>query len=75
MKYFTAEEARAILDNNSVLLCMVWDSNPGKEAARVLSDEVQRRPTESWSAAVRGFLLGRATGIREERQRRKGAAV
>lgn len=75
MKYFTAEEARAVILNGDMSLCLAGDTNPAKEAMQELFDVSQRHPRSPWSAAVCGFLLGRATGIREERQRRKGAAV
>ena len=76
MKYFNAEEAQAIMSHNDITLCANWDTNPALDQARALHEHIEAdgccRNDPSW-AAVCGFLLGRATGIREERQRRKGA--
>lgn len=71
MKYFTAEEARAIMNHGRALLCSVWADNPNLEAAQALAAYVRR--LDPRSAAAYGFHLGRATGIREERQRRREA--
>ena len=73
MKYFTAEEARGIINHGDISLCTGGDLNPAKEAAQVLFDTAERRHDSPWTAAVCGFVLGRATGIREDRQRRKEA--
>lgn len=78
MKYFTTEEAKAVIAHGDVSLCAYWDKNPALEAAKVLHDTVcsdrYARESPFW-AAVAGFILGRATGIREERQRRQGDHV
>lgn len=75
MKYFTAQEAKAIMNNGGVLLCTNWDENPALDQAIALRERVNSdmecRRSPIWAAAY-GFILGRATGIREERQRRKG---
>ena len=74
MSPFTAEEARAILKHTPLHLCARCASNPNREAVGVLLDEIEAdvtfRHDPAW-AAVYGVALGRAIGIREERQRRK----
>lgn len=75
MKYFTVEEARAIMDHSDTTLCTNWDTNPALAEAQALSEKIKTDrycQNEPFWAAVCGFVLGRATGIREERQRRKG---
>lgn len=74
MKYFTAEEARAIMDYGCTLLCRCFENNPNLEAAQALAAYVRENCRyDPCLAAVYGFCLGRAVGIREERQRRKAA--
>lgn len=70
MKYPTAEETRAILDHNDAYICMGFDDNPNVEAARELSAYIREKKYCLEMAAICGFLLGRAVGKREERQRR-----
>lgn len=75
MNYYTAEEARRIMDNTSVHLCTGYSNNPNREAfAECL--RIALEPTQDpihWAAVI-GFHLGRATGIRQERARRRGEA-
>ena len=78
MKYFTAKEARAIMDHSDITLCINWDINPALAEAQALHEKIKTDRCcrdEPFLAAVCGFVLGRATGIREERQRRKGSKV
>lgn len=73
MTYFTAEEAARIIRNSPSQ--PVSRGGPNREAISAALDEAG-----AWGngAAVRGvaygFLIGRATGIREERARRRKAA-
>lgn len=73
MKYPTAEEARAIIENGDVLLCCNVSDNPNLEATQVLIDRVRRDRYDPFFVAITGFILGRAIGKREERARRSGA--
>lgn len=75
MKYFSAEEAWAIIRESNPWICAIDDDNPNIEAARVLADFAKNRSREPFYCAVAGFVLGRATGIREERARRKKALL
>lgn len=75
MKYFSAEEAWAIIRESSPRLCIADDDNPNIEAARVLADFVSTNSRWPFFCAIVGFTLGRATGIREERARGKGALL
>ena len=71
MKYFTAEEARAVLAHNPANLCFMSDSNPNLEAMRVLYETVTKdayRDDPYWIACY-GFILGLATGKRAARHR------
>lgn len=72
MNYFTTEEARSIINHSPATLFTRFDNNPNRDAAaecmRMCTSE--HRPT-LFNAALYGFLLGRATGIREERERRR----
>ena len=70
MNYPTAEETRAILEHNGIYLCTGFDDNPNVEAAKVLDAYIRERQYSPTMAAVCGFLIGRAIGKREERQRR-----
>lgn len=72
MKYPTAEETMAILEHNGIYLCTGFSDNPNVEAARVLIAYIRERQYSPGMAAVCGFLIGRAIGKREERQRRRG---
>lgn len=77
MKYFTAKEANAIIAKSSMALCGLYDGNPNLAAMKELANSAARiefRGGFYWAACM-GFVLGRATGIREERARRKEAAV
>ena len=60
MKYPTAEEARAIIENGNVLLCLNSIDNPNLEAAQVLIGKVKQGRYDPFFAAVTGFILGRA---------------
>lgn len=71
MKYFTVEEARRVMSCTTADLLIVRDENPNREAAAALLGRVSAGGNESIIAALYGFALGRATGIREERARRK----
>ena len=75
MKYFSTEEAWAIIRESSPWICAIDDDNPNIEAARALLDFTKNRSRCPFFCAVVGFVLGRATGIREERARRKGALL
>ena len=75
MKYFSAEEAWAIIRESNPWICAIDDDNPNIEAARALLDFTKNRSRCPFFCAVVGFVLGRATGIREERARRKGALL
>lgn len=75
MKYFSAEEAWAIVRGSDLWICAIDDDNPNIEAARVLADFAKNRSREPFYCAAVGFVLGRATGIREERARRGGALL
>ena len=75
MKYFSTEEARTIIRESSPRLCIADDDNPNNEAARVLADFASTNSRCPLFCAIVGFNLGRATGIREERARRKGALL
>lgn len=77
MKYFTAKEANAIIEKSSLALCFLCDDNPNLAAMKELANSAalsEFRGDSYWMACM-GFVLGRATGIREERARRKEAAV
>lgn len=71
MTPFTAKEARAILAHAPFYLCTSSASNPSREAVSVLMNTVREFKRDPAWAAVYGYALGRAVGIREERQRRK----
>ena len=75
MKYFSTEEAWAIIRESSPWICAIDDDNPNIEAARALLDFTKNRSRCPFFCAVVGFVLGRATGIREERARRRGALL
>ena len=75
MKYFSTEEAWTIMRKSSPWICAIDDDNPNIEAARALPDFTKNRSREPFYCAAVGFALGRATGIREERARRKGALL
>ena len=71
MKYFNTEEAQSIIRKSSLWLCAIDDDNPNIEAARALADFTSTQSRAPFFCAAVGFALGRATGIREERARRK----
>ena len=71
MKYFSAEEARRIMDGAPVGLIMSCDENPNREAVEALLDRARTGKAGPLSMALYGFALGHAAGIREERARRK----
>ena len=75
MKYFSAEEAWAIIRESSPWICAIDDDNPNIEAARALAEFTSTNSRCPFFRAVAGFVLGRATGIREERARRKKALL
>jgi len=74
MKYFTKEEALAVLENNDVVeLCSMFEGSPNREAMQALRDTVWNDPYRDepyWMACI-GFILGFAAGKRHERQRPK----
>lgn len=75
MHYLSAEEATRILRHGTVDLCMWCSENPNIEMVHVLDAHIKASPFKHdpyWMACA-GFALGRATGIREEIARRKGA--
>lgn len=75
MKYFSTEEAWAIIRESNPWICAIDDDNPNIEAARALLDFTRANNRAPFFCAAMGFTLGRATGIREERARRKGALL
>lgn len=75
MKYFSTEEAWTIMRKSSLWICAIDDDNPNIEAARALAEFTSTNSRCPFFCAVVGFVLGRATGIREERARRKGALL
>lgn len=74
MQYYTAQEAKRIIDNATIDLCTRDECNPNKEAFSVALDMAQRGHECMWSVMV-GFQLGVALGKRMERARRAGKAV
>lgn len=72
MEYFSAQQARLIIYKSPLDLCVNSATNPNREAFSALLDLARERADCPLMAAVSGFLLGRAIGIREERSRRKG---
>ena len=75
MQYFTAEEARAILNCTSMWLCFNDEGNPNCAAFSEAVRASELAPNSRWFAAAMGFLLGVATGKREERARRRAAST
>lgn len=71
MKYFSAEEARRIMGKAPAGLIIPCDENPNREAVEALLDRARTGKAGPLSMAMYGFALGHATGIREERARRK----
>lgn len=72
MKYFTEEEATKIMQNAPLGQCGFYPSNPNFPAMQALDRMVQEK--SRWGAiypALIAFQLGRATGVREERARRR----
>lgn len=69
MKYFTKEEATRIIRNSGLSLCCTFDDNPNLQAAQALHEAVLELGNQPIYVASLGFVLGRATGIREERAR------
>ena len=70
MMYLTEEQAKKILDNETVDLILLSDSNPNFPACRAMKDVIVRGNGNYYSAAI-GFLLGLAAGKHMERERRK----
>lgn len=70
MQYFTAAEADAILGCTSLRLCVGDESNPNRDAF-LKAVWWARHMGGIYTAVAMGFLLGQATGKREERARRK----
>ena len=73
MKYFTREEALSIIRYTPLNLCVPWEENPNLEAMKALDEYIQRSkfPNDRFIITCTAFLLGHATGVREERARRK----
>ncbi len=72
MKYFTAEEVRTIIGKSALIrLCYNNPDNPNAEAMQALFEAVLNLDNQPMFAAVRGFVLGYASGVRKERARRK----
>lgn len=72
MKYFTAGEAVRIVGKTPVHLVALYDDNPNREAMRAVAEKAASLRTPSvYMGMVYGFQLGRATGIREERAKRR----
>ncbi|MPM43061.1 hypothetical protein SDC9_89734 [bioreactor metagenome] len=69
MIYFTAGEVQALLSGASLELCTRYDDNPNREAFEACI----RFAGEVWNSkvgyAASGFLLGYATGLREQHNR------
>lgn len=74
MQYFTAQEAKRIIDNSAIGLCTRDECNPNREAFSAALDIAQRGHGTVWSVMT-GFHLGVALGKRMERARRAGKAV
>lgn len=70
MKYFTAEEARNIIRKTPLTLACGFEDNPNIEAMITLLDIIHEINASAMYAASLGFILGMATGKREERTRR-----
>jgi len=75
MNYFTKEETERIISNATLGLCFNSSDNPNVEAMEALYQAVREHAGEPVFASALGFVLGRATGIREERARRKEVAI
>ena len=76
MQYFTKDEAKRIINCQPIGLCFYNSSNPNVEAMVALAESIDSKPDASpFFAACTGFILGRATGVREERARRKGTST
>lgn len=71
MKHFTAEEARKIIEQSSPAP-ILDPSHPDHEAVSVLLEETSISMMGPRMAAIMGVALGKAIGIREERNSRKG---
>ena len=73
MKYFTKDEAKRIISNQPMGICFVTSNNPNAAAMRGLSEIIDTsiHKKDAYFMACTGFVLGRATGIREERARRR----
>ena len=74
MQYFTAQEAKRIIDNSAIGLCTGDECNPNGEAFSAALDIAQGGPGTAWSVMT-GFHLDVALGKRMERARRAGKAV
>ena len=71
MKYFTAAEATRIIQETPLTLVSGYADNPNSEAMLSLLKVIQKYQSSTQDAACLGFVLGHATGKREERARRK----
>lgn len=72
MEYYTAEEAKRIMAHAKIKLCAIEPNNPNLAVARVLANLAKKNSgRDTFWAVWSGFMLGRATGIREERARRR----
>lgn len=74
MQYFTAQEAKRIIDSSAIGLCTRDECNPNREAFSAALDIAQRGHGTAW-IVMTGFHLGVALGKRMERARRAGKAV
>jgi len=72
VQYFTRDEAKRIINNTPMSLCFFSSRNPNLDAMRGLAEMTGNNPfRDAYFTACMGFILGRATGIREERARRR----
>lgn len=71
MNHFTEGEASKILKSVPDVLLLKNEENSYRQEIQTVIDHIYSnyRPSVT-AAAVYGFVLGRATGIREERQKR-----
>lgn len=71
MTLISKGEAKAVIDNATVSILADRPDNPHREALQALLEEAAAWPKDIKWACYSGYILGRAVGIREERQRRK----
>lgn len=70
MQYFTKDEAKRVIGNFPVRLCVWDDSNPNRNALQA-AYELSAGEDTHWAIMV-GFQIGVAIGKRMERARKSG---